>query len=671
MGDVAQEVSIRYVNAVPLFSNPALRSDALVYVRGVGLYECIGVNTYVRSARPFNPLGDWSNAVSYHAYDTVLFDNSSYLALSNSFNLEPDTDDGTHWILIAQGGVDGVDGTDGTDAPPLVPRGAWDDETAYHEFDIVLLGNSSYLALDNSTNVSPDSDESKWQLFARGGTDGEDGSSGLPDGWISVKDHGAIGDGSANDTTAIQATIAAAASGKGVVFFPPGVYNYTHLDLTTYLGCITLRGVTGYQWTGNSGNTNSQPRSILKCTATDSLDGIVAFQMQGCIVQDLQFEYVTGYTGTVLNIGSNPSNNSGTGTNTFLVSRCRFVSDHTGSYNTAKAHIGMNNTVMIILEDCSFMGAQCLVRGLRTFDSFANCVVINRCQFEGCTVGQIVNPDLNWHASNCLFEFTNALTPCAITSDLTETADGTYNDIVMSNCWFWDFASVDQIPIIGVAGVTWNLTVKNSWFHAIHNKVAVLDNPGSFIFTENRLQVGVPVDTPTLIDLGDYTTALKDLVVITHNKWAINGDAPLTVINETGHKNLDISKNSDKGVWSTDPGVTVLAPSGVVLSDFNTGKAFFGGTTTLIGGLPSSGSRWEFFAVAFSGVTPVVTFPAATGSSDVIITINGTAATTGKNSITLNSGSMVIKKMTPEAYAGILHGVYDIIVGIGTYTLNT
>lgn len=39
-----------------------------------------------------------------------------------------------------------------------------------------------------------------------------------------VKDYGALGDGSTNDATAIQAAITAAATAGGVVYFPPGVY---------------------------------------------------------------------------------------------------------------------------------------------------------------------------------------------------------------------------------------------------------------------------------------------------------------------------------------------------------------------------------------------------------------------------------------------------------------
>ncbi|MFO0476592.1 MAG: glycosyl hydrolase family 28-related protein [Alphaproteobacteria bacterium] len=50
----------------------------------------------------------------------------------------------------------------------------------------------------------------------------------LKDGWVSVKDFGATGDGVTNDTTAIDNAIAAVNSaGGGVVYFPPGTYATT------------------------------------------------------------------------------------------------------------------------------------------------------------------------------------------------------------------------------------------------------------------------------------------------------------------------------------------------------------------------------------------------------------------------------------------------------------
>ena len=68
---------------------------------------------------------------------------------------------------------------------------------------------------------------------------------------FNVKDYGATGNGSTPDTTAIQAAIdAQAAAGRGIVFFPEGIYKYTtlkykngtHLQGTPYGGQFGAAG---------------------------------------------------------------------------------------------------------------------------------------------------------------------------------------------------------------------------------------------------------------------------------------------------------------------------------------------------------------------------------------------------------------------------------------------
>lgn len=49
----------------------------------------------------FVPLGPWSSSEPYLAYDMVLYNNSSYLALANNTNVEPDSNESV-WYLFAQ-----------------------------------------------------------------------------------------------------------------------------------------------------------------------------------------------------------------------------------------------------------------------------------------------------------------------------------------------------------------------------------------------------------------------------------------------------------------------------------------------------------------------------------------------------------------------------------------
>jgi hypothetical protein len=59
---------------------------------------------------------------------------------------------------------------------------------------------------------------------------------------VSVKDFGAVGNNSANDTAAIQAAIDAAAAAGGEVYFPVGTYRFTALTIS---GRVALRFASG------------------------------------------------------------------------------------------------------------------------------------------------------------------------------------------------------------------------------------------------------------------------------------------------------------------------------------------------------------------------------------------------------------------------------------------
>ncbi|MGB8413905.1 MAG: glycosyl hydrolase family 28-related protein [Candidatus Binatus sp.] len=64
-------------------------------------------------------------------------------------------------------------------------------------------------------------------------------------GWLNVKtDFGAVGDGSHDDTPAIQAAIQALGSTGGTVYFPPGTYSTT--------ASLTVTNATGVRLVGDS-----------------------------------------------------------------------------------------------------------------------------------------------------------------------------------------------------------------------------------------------------------------------------------------------------------------------------------------------------------------------------------------------------------------------------------
>lgn len=61
--------------------------------------------------------GEWNQSKKYEVYDVVYRYGSTYIAIIGSdsdayeanLNIDPATDDGTYWVLVAQRGGDGID----------------------------------------------------------------------------------------------------------------------------------------------------------------------------------------------------------------------------------------------------------------------------------------------------------------------------------------------------------------------------------------------------------------------------------------------------------------------------------------------------------------------------------------------------------------------------------
>lgn len=104
---------------------------------------------------------------------------------------------------------------------------------------------------------------------------------------FNVKNYGALGNGSANDTTAIQAAFSAA-SGGGIVYFPPGTYLHNGLTIPNF---VEARGA-------GPGNT------VLRNTSTTA-DSLASTSTNLIAVRDMQLEsLVTKTAGSHLNFTS-------------------------------------------------------------------------------------------------------------------------------------------------------------------------------------------------------------------------------------------------------------------------------------------------------------------------------------------------------------------------------
>jgi hypothetical protein len=68
-----------------------------------------------------------------------------------------------------------------------------------------------------------------------------------PSPWIDVKAYGAKGDGSTDDTAALQSAISAVGSNGGTVFFPPGSY-YIKSSISSRASNLVLQGAGSGGW---------------------------------------------------------------------------------------------------------------------------------------------------------------------------------------------------------------------------------------------------------------------------------------------------------------------------------------------------------------------------------------------------------------------------------------
>lgn len=131
-----------------------------------------------------------------------------------------------------------------------------------------------------------------------------------------VDQFGAVGDGTTDDTVAIQAAFTAAGTaGRGVVFFPAG----------TYLISATINWPAVSIWACGSGAGLAGQTGISEILVND--DGVIAFSIPGnrCKVSDI------GFTGPVGATSGNAINSSGV---SIEVSYCAFTNFFDGLVQT-------------------------------------------------------------------------------------------------------------------------------------------------------------------------------------------------------------------------------------------------------------------------------------------------------------------------------------------------
>ncbi|MFL6438189.1 MAG: carbohydrate-binding protein, partial [Terriglobales bacterium] len=158
-----------------------------------------------------NWLGSWNSGTVYAVDDAVSFNGSSYISIQASTNLAPDTNP-AFWSLLAQQGATGAAGATGATGAigatgPQGPQGltgatgatgpqgpigiqgprgvqgaigptgpvglnwfgSWNNASAYAVDDAVSFNGSSYISIQASTNLAPDTNPAFWSLLAQQG----------------------------------------------------------------------------------------------------------------------------------------------------------------------------------------------------------------------------------------------------------------------------------------------------------------------------------------------------------------------------------------------------------------------------------------------------------------------------------------------------------------------
>lgn len=119
---------------------------------------------------------------------------------------------------------------------------------------------------------------------------------------VSVKDFGAVGDGVADDTAAIQSAITATATTHSCLIFDGGTYNITGTLTSAALGQLCFKGTyNAVPYTGNLSGTPPRSASLVQ-----QMNGVTTLSLTGLsnVVDGMDFTIISGATGVTAIYGT-------------------------------------------------------------------------------------------------------------------------------------------------------------------------------------------------------------------------------------------------------------------------------------------------------------------------------------------------------------------------------
>jgi len=204
---------------------------------------------------------------------------------------------------------------------------------------------------------------------------------------VSVKDFNATGDGTTDDTTAIQAAIDSITSG-GTVIFPPGTYKVSYQAST--IGCLHAKEGQHLLGFGNAiiKKADSQPNNSRLITIKSANKWDQAYDSPPLIIENLIFDGNRTGTGYTYDAGDDRYEDASG--NSLSQSHCIFLN----------AEITSAGRLRAIINNCTFK--ENVGDGISVYKNVD--VSINNCFFEDCFRGGIVvtGGTSKVRASNCI-----------------------------------------------------------------------------------------------------------------------------------------------------------------------------------------------------------------------------------------------------------------------------
>lgn len=255
--------------------------------------------------------------------------------------------------------------------------------------------------------------------------------------FTSVLSYGAKGDGSTDDTAAIQAAIDSLPSGGGTILFP-ALGDSTR---ATYIcaGGLTLRGKGNVTFEGLGGQAGAGAGAMLKYTASGTTPLINGQNSFAFTLQNLFVYYTsTSFTGIFIDL----RNVSGLDTSYVTIRDCYIGGTSLGPAQNAASLLNLDKCNVSQIERVSFAYGVVGITGQATSASYSNSNFIYGCSFHTLSTAAIYNPGEAWSISHCTFEDTVAN---GLAHDPTVLCQG----LTIAGCWTGDAIGGTQFSIGG------------------------------------------------------------------------------------------------------------------------------------------------------------------------------------------------------------------------------